>query len=388
MVPVIPVAGSPIVPADMAVLVLLGLVSVLVVGYVYFWWRKRSESIPNRLRKVARLGVLYVAFLLAVVATLVAYWLVPAPKLVFSQVLGGDSLSTVDPIVFVFDRPVSRRKLEKSITPDVPGVWVFEDPLYSTHLMRRVVFYPQTALEPDTEYTVQFSGLTNVSGFSRSFTTTYSFHTQKSAFLEGPKSTESISGTASLVTKLGVPASLQQHALSCEVSALRMALSYRGHQVSEETLLSQVGFDPTPHKGSIWGDPHERFVGNVDGRQMVDGYGVYWEPIARVGNMYRESEAFTSWTTEQLAREILGGNPVIIWVFSNKGRPTSWYTPSGKQIYAVRDEHSVVVVGFTGPPENPTQIIVNDPLIGQIYWSRDWFEKKWGIFNRSGVVIY
>lgn len=46
------------------------------------------------------------------------------------------------------------------------------------------------------------------------------------------------------------------------------------------------------------------------------------------------------------------------------------------------------MVGFVGSAKNPTQIIVNDPLVGQVYVSRAVFDKKWEIFGRSGVVIY
>lgn len=188
--------------------------------------------------------------------------------------------------------------------------------------------------------------------------------------------------------KLGVPAYLQQHALSCEVASLRMALAYRGIQVSEEELLAQVGIDWTPHAGNVWGDPTEKFVGNVDGKQMIDGYGVHWGPIARIARNYRQASEFENWSIGQMTEALANNNPVIIWTYAGGGTPTTWKTPSGKEIYAVRDEHTVVMAGFVGPADNPSQLIVNDPLVGQVYWSRDQFERKWTIFNRSGVVIF
>jgi uncharacterized protein YvpB len=167
-----------------------------------------------------------------------------------------------------------------------------------------------------------------------------------------------------------------------------MALAFRGVIVSEEELLAKVGVDPTPHKGDVWGNPYERFVGNVDGTQMKDGYGVYWGPIARVASDYRRAAAFEGWTIGNLTQEIQNGNPVVIWTYAGRGRQTSWKTPEGRDIYAVRDEHTVLAVGFVGQPSNPTQIIINDPLIGKIYLSRALFDKKWKIFGNSGVVVY
>ena len=33
-------------------------------------------------------------------------------------------------------------------------------------------------------------------------------------------------------------------------------------------------------------------------------------------------------------------------------------------------------------------LIVNDPRLGQTYWTRETFERKWQVFDRSGVVVY
>ncbi len=65
-----------------------------------------------------------------------------------------------------------------------------------------------------------------------------------------------------------------------------------------------------------------------------------------------------------------------------------WHTPGGDRITGVADEHTVLVVGFVGSSSNPTYIIVNDPLVGEAYWTREVFEKKWQAFGQSGVVVY
>jgi len=190
------------------------------------------------------------------------------------------------------------------------------------------------------------------------------------------------------ITKLAVPANLQKYTLSCEAAALSMVLAYRGVDAGEDELLQKIGFDPNGKKGNIWGNPYVGFVGNVRGKQMVNGYGVYWEPIARAANNFRYSKSFENWTIKQLTESIQKSIPVIVWI-SIKGRsPTVWTTPSGDRIKAVPDEHTVVVTGFTGPPNNPTKIIVNDPLIGEAYWDRASFEKKWSSLSNSGVVVY
>ncbi len=167
-----------------------------------------------------------------------------------------------------------------------------------------------------------------------------------------------------------------------------MALEFKGVKLDEDTIISQVGIDNTPRKDGIWGDPHAAFVGNVSGRQMINGYGVYWEPIARVARNYRQATDFRGWGIGQLTHQIASSNPVVIWVYSTNGSPVSWNTQAGKSIFGVRGEHAVVAVGFVGVKDNPSAIIVNDPLIGQVVWPRAYFDAKWKTFSQSGVVIY
>ncbi len=82
----------------------------------------------------------------------------------------------------------------------------------------------------------------------------------------------------------GVAFHRQEHALSCEIASLKMALSYYGVDVSETQLISELPVDtPGPRQpGNIWGDPEKGFVGNIDGTMPNSGYGVYEKPIASV----------------------------------------------------------------------------------------------------------
>ncbi len=187
--------------------------------------------------------------------------------------------------------------------------------------------------------------------------------------------------------RITVPYYRQQRNLSCEAAALRMALAAKGVFVSENELLDRIGVDPTPHNGNVWGDPHAAFVGNVDGRQPTTGYGVYWEPIARVGSQYRPSRAFTGGTISQITAEIAKGNPVIIWGNATTGARIDWKTPTGKTVLAINGEHTRVVKGFVGSQDNPTSIIVNDPLYGERVYSAASFDRDWSLLARSGVIV-
>lgn len=184
----------------------------------------------------------------------------------------------------------------------------------------------------------------------------------------------------------------QDHALSCEIASLKMALTYRNVHVSEDDIFALVGFDTTPKtnesSGMVWGDPHEAFVGNKDGRMLVDGYGVYWEPIARAARQWRRAQAIEGGTAAQLAEALTGGSPIVLWGYVGSGKPYQWTTPAGKHIDAISYEHAYLAYGFRGPVDAPVGFYIMDPVYGAQYETIDKFMKKWSSLGRSGVIIY
>ncbi len=278
---------------------------------------------------------------------------------------GWKAVGTSNEVKVTFDQEVDKIDAQNKfkITPNVEGTFSW--------YRNTLIFKPTKSYSYSTLYTVEIlPGVKSVKGLDSS----EKFQTQFTIQDE--------------TVKLGVPAYLQKYSLSCELAALRMALEFRGISLSEDEILEKIGTDSTPRSGNIWGNPYAAFVGNVNGKQMVNGYGVYWGPIARVANNYRKAAEFTGWTISQLTSMIKANNPVIIWVYSSNGTPTGWDTLEGNKIHAVRGEHAVVAVGFVGQIDNPTAIIVNDPLLGQVQWPRLFFDTKWNAFGQSGVVVY
>lgn len=278
---------------------------------------------------------------------------------------GWNAVGIGNQIKVTFDQDVDKKSAEShfSLNPAVTGTFTWDG--------TTLLFTPSKNFTYSTQYKITVgSGVKSIRGLDSTKQFEASFTTQEGTF------------------KLAVPIYLQQHALSCEISAVRMALAYKGVQLSEGTLLDQVGLDPTLHSGNIWGNPNNAFVGNVDGRQMADGYGVHWAPIGRVARMHRPAQEFQGWDITQLTKAISDGNAVVLWVYSGGGYPTSWMTPDGQKIFAYRDEHAVTAVGYVGPANNPSQMVINDPLTGQVYWQRAFFDRKWNSFGRAGVVVY
>lgn len=376
-----PVTGSPILPPQYLIGIILGFPVLL--GIIYLFIHLTSGHIHPKAE--IKKFIFWSIFSVVAILIYIGYLLIPAPKVVSTlPAAGAKDVALTGPISVQFSQPVSRGVMDKSITPDVPGVWIFEDPVYATHLYRKVVFYPDLGLNSGTTYTVKIANIENVLKLFKSGDLEFSFKTKDAP----PVEVNALTIIQKQTVKLSVPAYLQQHTLSCEVASLRMALAYKGVVKTEDELLNLVGYDNTPHIGNTWGNPYEHFVGNVNGNQMRDGYGVYWGPIERVAKMFGNAMAFQNGDINLITSNIQKGNPVIIWVYSESGAPTHWKTPGGVDIFAVAGEHTVVVSGFVGPASNPTQIIVNDSLVGQVYWSRALFDHKWATFSQSGVVIF
>lgn len=225
-----------------------------------------------------------------------------------------------------------------------------------------------------------------------SFNITYSV-----TVLEGVRSVDGLDSEGSFsvtfaieqsLVKLGVSFHCQERNLSCEVAALKMAMNYKGVNVSESELVNKLPFDPTKHEGNVWGNPNIAFVGDIDGKQPTTGYGVYWQPIADIANQYGlVGISFTGWTIEQLTEQIKNGHPVVVWGTVGTGKRIDWQTPAGDNVVAVSGEHTRTAIGYVGDYKDPTRIIVLDPLYGERYYSTSSFLSNWGVLGNSGVVV-
>lgn len=187
---------------------------------------------------------------------------------------------------------------------------------------------------------------------------------------------------------LNIPLIKQEKNLSCEAASLRMALAYKGLNVSEDELINLIGYDRTGKDGNIWGDPQYGFVGRITGRQVSSGYGVYWRPVAKAASMMRESYYFEGTSLKKMLEEVADGNPVIMWgARSNDFRPVYWRTVFGREIFAIIGQHARVVKGFIGSIDDPSHILANDP-VGEIKtYTKEEFLENWSYFNHSGVVV-
>jgi uncharacterized protein YvpB len=190
---------------------------------------------------------------------------------------------------------------------------------------------------------------------------------------------------------LPVPYYDQEHPVTCEISALRTALTYLGTNVTEQELVKKLKFSTTAGMSpfGIWGDPNQGFVGDVNGSiYEKTGYGVYEKPIADLASTYRPAHVLESPNLSKVIKEVKAGNPVIAWGILKDRKPIYWQTPEGKTVKAFGGEHARVVIGWSGRESSPDQIILVDPIYGLIRMDTSDFLEGWKLLDNRAVVVY
>jgi uncharacterized protein YvpB len=268
-------------------------------------------------------------------------------------------------ISVTFDQDVDQNSAQSafSISPATSGKFSWSG--------TKMTFSPDNPLQKSTPYGVTITApVKSINGLPMSNTFVSHFTTEDKVVI------------------LNIPVDYQDRALSCEAAATKMALNYKGANVSEDSIMNYVGYDPTVRSGNVWGDPYSAFVGSIDGSQDSTGYGVYWGPIAAAANHFRQASAFSSGTVQKLAQELDAGNPIVIWGTIGNATKDSWQTPAGTTISGWKGEHARTVVGYKGSADNPVAFYLNDPVKGRIIWTTSDLLGNWGAFQNSGVVIY
>ena len=192
---------------------------------------------------------------------------------------------------------------------------------------------------------------------------------------------------------LAVPQYHQEHGLTCEASALKMALGAFGINVAESSLMAQIGIDyRLPYwdaSGAMhWGDPYAAFVGNPDGSELgLTGYGVYYPRIAAVAqaNGAVLSQAGEGIAPSTIYQAVLTGHPVVAWVsFDWTFHSVSHYVAfDGRTVqFGSPYEHAVVVRGVTNG-----WLLINNPWFGTQWISKSVFESSYATFNNMAVVF-
>jgi uncharacterized protein YvpB len=268
-----------------------------------------------------------------------------------SPINNSDNVAQKSSITLVFDQKISEQ-ISSSITisPSVPGkVSVLEN---------KYVFTPDASFLPDTRYTLTIAaGTSGIYGLPAIEAKTVTFSTVPN------------------ITLLDVPYFKQNTLFTCNISAARMLLAYRGVSRTEVQLIEAIG---TSGPRGV-GNPHKGYI---------DNYGTYWEAVSIGVSKFRPIRMITSGKLSDIIAEIKHGNPVMTWGQNGWSTPRdiSWTSSDGTTIHAINGMHSVVVRGYAGPDNNPTLIYLNDPWRGQYAINTSEFMRRWNYFLMAMVV--
>ncbi len=196
------------------------------------------------------------------------------------------------------------------------------------------------------------------------------------------KTSPAVPFTPNATLRLAVPYHHQEFALSCEAAGLRMLLLNRHTDEPEGYILRKMPFGP------MGSDPDKVFVGNINGRQFVSGYGIHPDGLLPIANTYFPAGSFHHRDLNFLIDRLHDGNPVLVWGTTVKNpRNYDWTADDGKEVHAVAGEHVWVVTGYAGPRTAPTYIFISDPIAGEkVYHTQD-FLNFWAQYDNSGLFF-
>jgi uncharacterized protein YvpB len=180
----------------------------------------------------------------------------------------------------------------------------------------------------------------------------------------------------------------QIHALSCEETAVSMALTHQGIYLSQGQILAEMGADLRPqyrdaHGILRWGNPYSTFVGDVNGIENVTGWGANYPPLVWAALRHRARIlAYGYMTAETVYARLAAGHPVVVWVTWDWGwHPRHDYLSfDGRWIPYIgpAQSHVVTAVGVS-----PSAVLVNDPLRGQYWVGKSSFQAAYSDFMEA-----
>lgn len=270
------------------------------------------------------------------------------------------------PISITFDQEVDKASAEShfSVQPAMSGTVRWED---------NTMIFDHSGFGYGTFYTVTLSsGIKSLYGLDSDQDFIFGFSTRANEII------------------IPMPLYLQPQypvSFSCNIYATRMALAWKGFDLSATSIIGEMGYNES-YNGGWRGNPYNEYVGNSDGSW---GYGVYWGPVQRLfTNRGIQTQLRQGMSVSELAASVERGNPVIIWRYNGTSAnyDMDWQADDGTYVRAINGQHGGVVTGFRGSADNPTQIYLNDPWFGLVWMDVGTFNYYWSRLGNTGVIIY
>lgn len=178
--------------------------------------------------------------------------------------------------------------------------------------------------------------------------------------------------------KLNVPLLSQVYPhyipMGCECVASNMIYKFKGINIESKYLVDTLEKSYDPRKG---------FVGDM--YSTLTYYGTtptVWAEglIKQVHNYRKASTVANGITIEMIEREILNGNPVIIWYAWEKTNIAIF--TAEEPVFSSSALHAIVLVGY-----DEENFYINDPVLGNRKTNKEQLYKKFVDYGSHALVI-
>ncbi len=130
--------------------------------------------------------------------------------------------------------------------------------------------------------------------------------------------------------------------MGCEATSLAQLLRYRGIPVTKTQMAKEMPLSPNKN-------PNLGFVGSQYEKQEGIFQTIYPPALESLAKKYRPNSAdITGASVEELEKELMKGNPSIVWVTAYCRNPEMgyWYEGTPDQLWVAKNLHVTTLTGF------------------------------------------
>ena len=166
--------------------------------------------------------------------------------------------------------------------------------------------------------------------------------------------------------------------MGCEATSLAQLLRYRGIPVTKTQMAKEMPLSPNKN-------PNLGFVGSQYEKQEGIFQTIYPPALESLAKKYRPNSAdITGASVEELEKELMKGNPSIVWVTAYCRNPEMgyWYEGTPDQLWVAKNLHVTTLTGF-----DEDYYYLTDPGIGKLKIKKSQFKYVYDTIGKKAVVV-
>ena len=166
--------------------------------------------------------------------------------------------------------------------------------------------------------------------------------------------------------------------MGCEATSLAQLLRYRGIPVTKTQMAKEMPLSPNKN-------PNLGFVGSQYEKQEGIFQTIYPPALESLAKKYRPNSAdITGASVEELEKELIKGNPSIVWVTAYCRNPEMgyWYEGTPDQLWVAKNLHVTTLTGF-----DEDYYYLTDPGIGKLKIKKSQFKYVYDTIGKKAVVV-